>query len=82
MDPLTLLKSATNARYKNLTDAFDKKDPNKSLSAVTYLSLDGKGIEIIENLQHCPNIACLYLSENLIKSLEGAFSGHSYRHLV
>jgi len=82
MDPLSLLKSATNARYKNLTDGFDKKDPAKSLAAVTYLSMDNKGIEYIENLDMCTNIACLYLSENRIKTLEGAFIGHGYRNLV
>ena len=61
---------------------YDKKDPTKGLNTITYLSLDNKNLEKIENLQYCTSISCLYLSENLISSLANAFTGHSYKNLV
>jgi Leucine-rich repeat (LRR) protein len=82
MDPLSLLRSATNARYKHLEEGFDPKEPAKALTAVTYLSLDHKGLEFIENLDLCVNLSVLYLSDNRIRSLKSAFLGHSFKNLV
>ena len=41
MDKELLIKSATNAKYK------DKKDTYKFLQSITHLSLDNKGIDTI-----------------------------------
>lgn len=82
MDPLSLLRSATNARYKHLEESYDKKEPGKALAQVTYLSLDQKGIQFIENLEHCVNLSCLYLSDNQIRSLKNSFVGHTFKNLV
>ena len=80
MDFQTLLKSVTNNKFKHLS--YDKRDPTKGLNTITYLSLDNKQLERIENLQYCTSISCIYLSENFISSLSGAFSGHPYKNLV
>ena len=65
MDVQLLIRSATNARYK------DKKDEKGFLASITHLSLDKKGIETIENLELCPNLNVLYLFENNIMKIEG-----------
>lgn len=65
MDIQLLIKSATNAKHK------DKKDEKKFLSSITHLSLDKKSIEVIENLEFCPNLSILYLFENRIMKIEG-----------
>lgn len=52
MDPQSLIKCCTNGRYKNLV--YDKRDPAKSLGQITHLSMDGRGIEKIENLDLLP----------------------------
>lgn len=65
MDKEILIKNATNAKYK------DKKDQNKFLSSITHLSLDNKNIEVIENLNLCPNLMILYLFENRIMKIDG-----------
>jgi Leucine-rich repeat (LRR) protein len=67
MDAATLIKCATNGRYKNLV--YDKKDPAKSLGQITYLSLDNRNITEIENLDMCTSLSVLYLSENQISTL-------------
>lgn len=67
MDAATLIKCATNGRYKNLV--YDKRDPAKSLGQITYLSLDNRNITVIENLDLCSSLSVLYLSENQISTL-------------
>ena len=42
MDPLTLIKCATNSKHKNIP--FDKKEPTKGLSSITHISLDNRAI--------------------------------------
>ena len=79
MDPVNLLKHATNARYKNLT--YDKRDPTATLNQITYLSLDRKNIEKIENLQYCTQLSCLFLSDNLITNIAKAFTGYNFKNL-
>jgi Leucine-rich repeat (LRR) protein len=80
MDLATLIKCATNGRYKNLV--LDKRDPTKALSQITYLSLDNRGIQVIENLEMCSALSVLYLSENQIGTLKGAFVKGNFRNLV
>ena len=65
MDVQLLIRSATNAKRK------DKKDDKRFLATITHLSLDKKQIEKIENLDLCPNLSALYLSENIIVNIGG-----------
>lgn len=80
MDLPTLIKCATNGRYKNLV--LDKRDPGKALSQITYLSMDNRGISKIENLDLCTALSVLYLSENHIGSLVGAFGQGNFRNMI
>jgi Leucine-rich repeat (LRR) protein len=68
-----LLKRATNAKEKHLI--FHPREPTKNLNLITYLSLDGRNIDKIENLSYCTVLSVLYLSENHISNLLGAFTG-------
>ena len=65
MDKELLIKSATNAKYK------DRKDTFKFLQSITHLSLDNKKIETIQCLELCPNLTTLYLFENRIARISG-----------
>lgn len=48
----------------------NKKDKQELfLKKLTHLHLENKGIQVIANLQSCPNIMNLYLQENQIYSL-------------
>jgi Leucine-rich repeat (LRR) protein len=80
MDLGTLIKCATNGRYKNLV--LDKRDPGKALGQITYLSLDNRGITKIENLELCTALSVLYLSENQILTLNGVFSQGNFRNMI
>lgn len=80
MDLGSLIKCATNGKYKFLV--LDKRDPGKSLGQITYLSMDNRGITKIENLELCTSISVLYLSENQITTLSGAFSQGNFRNMI
>ena len=46
-----------------------KKDHDACLKKMTHLHLEGKKIEIIENLENCKSLTHVYLQENMIYTL-------------
>lgn len=46
-----------------------KQEQAQYLKKMTHLHLENKKIEIIENLQNCPNLTHVYLQENMIYTL-------------
>jgi Leucine-rich repeat (LRR) protein len=46
-----------------------KRDHDSIMKKITHLHLEGKKIEIIENLTNCKNLTHVYLQENMIYTL-------------
>lgn len=46
-----------------------KKDQESYIKKMTHLHLEGKKIEIIENLENCKSLTHVYLQENMIYTL-------------
>jgi protein phosphatase 1 regulatory subunit 42 len=57
------------------------EDDDALVKRVTHVNLSAKKIAVIENLECCPNLQCLYLYENRIQKIQNLDFGVNLTHL-
>ena len=64
MEPAMFVKGTKKRRGKD-------EELGDFLGRLSHLLLKGKGIKVIENLEHCKRVQVLYLYDNMIERIAG-----------
>ena len=57
------------------------EDDDSLVKRITHVNLSSRKINVIENLECCPNLQCLYLYENRIQTIQNLEFGVNITHL-